>query len=183
MNSYVRVCAIVLFSLALLIGGESRASGQDRSVGLMVAAPTLIGIDLPLSDRLAVRPGISFSRSSSDFATVSGTRTDSTTSFSFSVSLPITVKQMERTRMYIAPLFAAQGFTASSSDGRLAGTSSTLWSGGGAVGFQGDIATRLTLFGEAGFTWGSRSSSSDPDDFNNTTSQTVAKVGVIFRFK
>jgi hypothetical protein len=197
MSGHRVTCATVL----VLLGIASPVSAQDeRRVGLVMGVPVQVGILWHATERVAVRPDVSFSWSSSDLAAASSDYVDYSSSTSLSrlslgLALLYYVGDDEGVRTYLAPRYRASRVSTSSestlvipgipdvlpgSDRRLTQVSH---SGGVSFGASYAPGDRLAVFGEAGLEFAT-SSSPRLDDIEATSRAvgTTAGVGVVFYF-
>lgn len=190
-------CATVL----VLLGIASSVSAQnERRVGLVMGVPVQVGILWHATERVAVRPDVSFSWSSSDLAAASSDYVDYSSStslsrLSFGLALLYYVGDDEGVRTYLAPRYRASRVSTSSEstlvipgipdvlpdrDRRLTQVSH---SGGVSFGASYAPGDRLAVFGEAGLDFAT-SSSPRLDDIEATSRAvgTTAGVGVVLYF-
>jgi hypothetical protein len=181
--------------LGLLLGACAAANAQEAGqIGITMGYPPSIGVVWHVSDSVAVRPEISFSRSSSDNEFSS----DNTTVVT-GVSGLFYLSKWDQVRTYVSPRFS-YGHATSDSGGTLGLTSkSSNYNVVGSFGAQYTPHKRFAVFGETGFGY-SRSTSSSTYEIPSlalegllptrpTTTSTVTGfssrtgVGVIFYFK
>jgi hypothetical protein len=157
----------LLSCLALLLSAGPASAQQERRTGLVMAAPAQVGFFWTLTDRVAVRPDLSWVWSTStldapsiiDGFDYSSSATTSRVSFGVSLLFYLGGDQV---RTYVAPRYAVSRTSASletdvglpeipglflpdRQDSQLA------HSGGCSFGVSHLLHERLGLFGEAGF--------------------------------
>lgn len=124
-------------------------------MGLTVSAPSAIGVIWHVSERVAIRPDISFSFSETDAegANVSDLSSHSVTLGGSSLFY---VGQWDSLRTYFAPRFSYSwaGSSARGSGPDLA-SSQDAWGLAGSFGAQYGLGTRFAVFAEAGLMYSS----------------------------
>ena len=201
---------IVAIGLVLLAARGSSAQETPR-FGLVMGYPTQAGVLVRLSDRVSIRPDISWSQSSLEATTtlitfgpgigppITTLRTTTTesTQIGIGVSGLFFLRARDQLRIYVSPRIT-YGRARSTSD---AGTGSldsrnadpidtvtNNYGGAGALGAPYALGTRFGVFGELGASYsrtGRPATSSSSIISANTTSRTTAirtSVGVIVFF-
>jgi hypothetical protein len=146
MKKCVVVCAVVL---AVTVIDVAPAAAQDAGkTGLMMTTDSSVGLTLRAGDSVAVRPSISFGRSTSDFGGLAdGERT--TTSWTPGVSVVFYVKSWDATRLYLSPQWMYSR-SKSSDEGGANEVTSTGHSLAAMLGAQHNLGARFAVFGEVG---------------------------------
>ena len=162
-RSTVVVCGVVM----LLASSTARA--QDAgNLGLTIAYPARIGLQWHVSDRVAVRPAVGFTRDwsenrFSDDADPSSTLESDTTSVDFEIGVPIGVAKWDNLRAYITPRYsysrsassaeAAFGFGPVDQvvlETSVVRSTAQTHGFGAALGLQHALHERFSIFAEAG---------------------------------
>lgn len=195
----------LIFSLAA-ISGVASAGAQDRGqVGITMGYPASIGIIWHMTDGVALRPELSFARSSSEstttatlttfppgtYTTTSQTTSNTSWQVAVGVSALFYVGKWDALRTYVSPriAYSRTSFTSSNSTiTPLLGPSDTIGSSyfaAGSFGAQYSLAKRFGVFGEvgAGYTRGKTSSGTLGRSESRTNSfGTRSGAGVILYF-
>lgn len=195
------VYRVAIASCLLLLSTAGTALAQnDRTVGLVMGVPVQVGLLWHATERVAVRPDVSFNWSSSESSSDSllsdlgygGTTSSSSTRVATGVSLLFYLTGAEDLRTYIAPRYSFSRSSSSSStdlsvpgvpDGLLLTSDSTHTSHsvGGLFGTSYSLGSRFTVFGEIGFDFSTLSSAL----VGSSTSKSVGTrggVGVVVYF-
>jgi hypothetical protein len=155
----MRIPRLVYLVSAVLLLAAASASAQDiGKTGLVMGFPGDIGLIWQASDKVAIRPAVSFSGSSSDETAASTTNW----SVSGDVSVLFYVKKYDSVRTYVAPRFifgrASSTFDAATlpviqgTPIEPSFTSHVTHTGGGAMfGAQYDAHRHFGVYGEVGF--------------------------------
>ncbi|HKB14139.1 MAG TPA: hypothetical protein VKD69_25920 [Vicinamibacterales bacterium] len=200
----MRRMLIVLIAVLLL---PRCAAAQDTPrFGVAMGYPAEVGVLWTVSDRLAVRPELNWTRTTTETTTIQtifsvngGVTTNSVTTKTTTmttgtgVSALIYVARREALRTYLVPRFSyARG--SSDTDPGLSlpvgvtptSTTTSSYGASGAIGAQYAVATHFGIFGELGIAYTrntlSFSPSSLPRDAKNTTTGIRSGVGVILFF-
>lgn len=142
-----------LWITVVLLASATAAHAQDESrLGISMGYPAAIGVHIPLSDTVTIRPAISFTGTSVTDTTIE----TSTWNLGLNVSALFYVHHDDRLRTYIAPtLEYGHGATNTSSSTILLPTTldsdRDTWGGSGLFGAQYSLNDRFGLFGEFGF--------------------------------
>jgi outer membrane protein with beta-barrel domain len=193
------LCVSTVLSLALSVAArpaaaQSQATSQqeERKVGITMGFPASIGVIFHASDKVAVRPELSFSGNSTD-----GTSSTSTDGWSVGtgVSALFYVATHDRVRTYVSPRLTYSRITFNSSSSLpspLLSTSSkstgTTWGGAGSFGAQYSPTPRFSVFGEVGLGFSRQTSHSSvttlviipSTDVKGNSWGTRAGVGIVF---
>jgi hypothetical protein len=165
----------LVFVLAACGTAKAQEAGQ---VGITMGFPASVGVIFHATDKVAVRPEFTFTRSSTD----SGPIHASAWSIGTGVSALFYLGSFDRVHPYVSPRFS---YTRSSSSAEGSAISSTTSNGTGVFGSFGaqySPSAKFSVFGETGFGYTSNSSKSDASgiELKNHTWGTRAGVGVIF---
>ena len=189
-------------SCLLLLSVTASAFAQtDHRVGLVMGVPVQVGVLWHASERVAVRPDVSFSRTSSEFDAslplggVAYTSSVGSTRVTTGVSLLFNVTDEGDLRTYVAPRY---GFSRSSSSsasdvsgpGGLGGLSDAsrstqaTHSVGGLFGAHYALGSRFALFGEVGLDFSTSSTTSALVETRSTgrSAGTRGGAGVVLYF-
>ena len=147
-----------VYGLVLLSISAAPARAQDKGdAGLAISVPTSIGVIWHASDRLAIRPDVTFGINETDGE---GTLPDiSSKSFTLGVSALLYTHRWDELRLYFSPRFIYSHAT-TSIDGAVNISDSTLssWGVAGSIGAQYALGSRFGLFTEAGLLYSSQRS-------------------------
>ena len=168
-----------LWILAFLLLVAVRANAQEKGQkGLVIAYPTSVGFIWNVTDRIAVRPDVTFTKSASVTPP-----TPSVDSYSFETgfSALFFVKKWQDVSAYVTPRFAYSRSKTTNSG--LAGGSAVIWSypASASFGVQYSVNQRFSVFGEAGLEY-SRLHNSSPFVLFRTTNNWKSKSGVGVNF-
>ncbi len=178
------------------------ASAQDAgAVGLTMGYPGALGIVWQVTDRFAIRPDVSVTRTSSDSTTtatglfggapLSSTNTSEGWGSAVGLSALVTVGSIDRLRLYVTPRVAYSHASSDSETGFDGGLSALTAStkgviASGSFGAQYNVHYRFALFGELGAQYASLTTRSDfPGSKSKTDSTSLglrSAVGVAFYF-
>ena len=173
-----------VFGIALWCLSTSTAWAQDKGdTGLTMSVPTAIGVIWHASDRLAIRPDVSFGFSETDGE--DGLPDLSSRSVSFGVSALLYTHRWGQLRTYVSPRFT-YSHAGTSIDGTVSSDSTlSTWSVAGSLGAQYALATRFGVFAEAGLSYASQRSETSGLGVSERTTWTFgtrAAVGGILYF-
>ena len=147
------VYGLVLWSIS-----AAPAWAQDKGdAGFAFSVPTSIGVIWHASDRVAIRPDVTFGINETDGE---GTIPDiSSRSFTLGVSALLYTHRWDELRLYFSPRFIYSHGT-TSIDGAVNISDSTLssWGVAGSIGAQYALGSRFGLFAEAGLLYSSQRS-------------------------
>ncbi len=192
---------VVLSCFLVVVGAVPALAQGNRTVGLVMGTPVQVGLLWHATDRVAIRPDISFSWSSSDLdASSVGDLEYSSSTTSSSLSLGLTLLYYlgddEGVRTYVAPRYRARRASTSTETELVIPSipnsvvpdfdrrdSSVNHSGGVSFGASYAPGARLAIFGEVGLDL-MVSSGPQVGDIESTsrTVGTTAGVGVVLYF-
>lgn len=142
-------------ALVLTVIGASPASAQSASkAGLTMSSGSAIGVYIPLGDQVTIRPQIAFQRTTAELP-VGGSTT--ATTWSPGVSLLLTLKTWDSTRLYVSPQYVYSRGNAESNGSESKGTAHSVT---GIIGAQHTLGSRFAVFGEVGMGWSKAESKS-----------------------
>jgi hypothetical protein len=182
-----RFLSLVTTTAVCLVLGSVAAGAQDAGkTGLAIGYPGGIGVLWHASDKVAVRPDITVSRSTSE-----GTTSDDSWGVGTDLTVLFYLKKSGNLRTYVAPRFSytrtsstLQITIASAQSTTTTSNKSTTNSSGGAglFGVQYSASPRFSVFGEAGIAFSHRSNEAGLTGTTSTGNSwgTTAGVGVIF---
>jgi hypothetical protein len=156
---YARIVAVA--TTALLLAPLVARAQDDPKVGVTMGYPSAVGVIWQMSNRVALRPEFTWTRTSVDLPStidpVSGTVTTSATSDSWQTGVGLSalfyVGRYDSLRTYVSPRFT---FTRTSASSGLAGTAASTSSDGwvystsGSFGAQYGLGRHFGVFGEIG---------------------------------
>lgn len=159
------------------------ANGQEKGrTGLVIAYPTSVGFIWNVTDRIALRPDVSFTKATSESTAVPTASLDSY-SIETGFSALFYAKKWQDVAAYVAPRFA---YSRSKATNTLASGGATVnWSYPGSVSFgiQYAVGQRFSVFGETGLEYSRFHSGSSFSAFPVTkTWKSKSGVGVVFYF-
>src|SRR5688572_22734925 len=162
-----KVCVI---GIALWCLSTASAWAQDKGdAGLAISVPSTIGVIWHASDRLAIRPEVTFGFTETDGE---GSLPDSSSrNVTIAVSALLYTHRWDEFRLYVSPRFTyLHGTTSISSPVDLGDSKLSSWAAVGSIGGQYALGTRFGVFAEAGLSYASqRSESGSPFITNRTT--------------
>ena len=188
-----------LFVFALCALPATAAAQEKGKKALTLGSPGAVGILWHATDKLAIRPDFTFSFSDSEGNGVES----STSSIGVGISALYYIKKWDQASAYFTPRV---GWTRSKSESEVSfvflpppigidfdfdnTSESTLsgWTGSAAVGFQGWIGTRFSIYGEVGLSYGRSTVDSDfsglsgSDEVKNSSFSPRSGVGIAFYF-
>jgi Outer membrane protein beta-barrel domain len=182
-----RLPAAVLLLPVLFVAQSVPALAQDTgNVGISMGYPASVGVVFQVTDSVALRPEISFTRISSDSDSAFGDINTSNYTYEIGISGLLYLGRWDKLRAYVAPGYAYRR-TGGSNEIDFPPIASTTVSGHsflGSFGAQYSLHEKFSVFGEAGlryFTQQTRSSFSNGGvEFRSIGSR--GAVGVIFYF-
>jgi len=152
----MRVTGIVATTaMAVLLGAGVAAAQDEPTVGLTMGYPASVGVLWHVTDRVALRPDVTWNRNTTESTLATGVGSSQTTldgrSLGLGLSVLLTVGEWEDVRAYVSPRFdyarttstIALALTASESD-------ASVYGAGLAFGVQYTPARRFGVYGEAG---------------------------------
>ena len=192
----------VLLGVVMLVAAARSAAAQEAGdVGVTMGYPGALGIVWHVTDGIAVRPDIAFTRSTSESTTsatgvfsgagLSSTSTSDGWGTTVGVSVLVNVRTIERLRLYLAPRLAYAHSTTDNETGLTgaltgftAKTTGVLASG--SFGSQYNVHDRFAVFGELGLQYTTQTTTSDfpgsSTEAEGTTFGLRSAVGVTFYF-
>ena len=166
--------------LGLLVLAPAAASAQEeRTIGLSMGFPASVAVLWHATDRVAIRPEITFSTVSTEVAD----RDSSGSAFSAGASVLLYTLQRDALSTYVAPAYAYAHASNESSSG-LESTSRTHQISG-SFGVQYRLGERVRVFGETGVSFSANSNEADDAFDSKTTSDRFGNrsaVGLVFYF-
>ena len=183
-----RLRAAVLLLPVLVVAQSAPALAQEtRNVGISMGYPASVGVVVHVTDSVALRPEISFTRISSDSDSPFGDFSTSNYTYEIGISGLLYVGRWDKLRAYVTPGYAYRRTGGSNEVTVFPEVDSTTLSGHdfkGSFGAQYSLHEKFSVFGEAGlryFTQQTRSAfSNGGTDFRSFG--TRGAVGVIFYF-
>ena len=170
--------------LVALLFVPSVAAAQERGdVGVFMGYPNL-GFVWQVSDKVAIRPEISFSSTSTEIeSNFGGSGTSRIWSVGFGASALLYLNDADRLRTYLAPQFTYNRSDVDASN-NVNGTVSDSYAFIGSFGTQYSLNDRFSIFGELGLGY---SHTNTESEISGTTSKgdrwsTRTGVGVILYF-
>lgn len=189
---------VVLMMVATL--APPAAAQQAGDIGLTMGYPGAAGLVWHITDGLALRPDVSLAASTSDSQTtatglpagsLSSTNRSDGWGGTLGLSALVTVRTIDRLRLYLTPR-VAYTHASSTSDTGFAGALSELTAttkgviASGAFGTQVNLHDRFALFGELGLQYTALTTTSDFPGSTSTTDSTSfglrSAVGLTFYF-
>jgi Outer membrane protein beta-barrel domain len=174
---------VVVLSLISAVAAEAQETGQ---AGLTMGYPGSIGFLWHPTDRVGIRPEISFGLSSGDLGT------SLFSSDAWNLGLGVTgifyLGRWDNLRTYVSPRFSfSRARSLSQSDNPFLPDSevtTSTYSATGSFGAQYSISRKFSVYGEAGFGYTRGTLSGSPLDLESTheTWGTHSGVGVVFYF-
>jgi hypothetical protein len=195
----MRIRPIALLTMMLALGAvTTSAQDQQQRVGLTMGYPASVGIIWHVTDKVAVRPDLSFLHTSNELAApisaFAATTSSDVTTVSIGVSGLFYVGKWDALRAYLSPRFAYSRLSGSNSVTSSIGVGDVLpaidvsstvsnYLVSGSFGAQYSLGRRFGVFGEVGY--GYTRASDDTRALSTTRSTTTGTrtgVGVIFYF-
>lgn len=175
---------VCVFGIAFCALSTTTAWAQDRGdTGLTISTPSAIGLIWHASDRLAIRPDVSFGFTETDGE---GTLPDiSSRNVSIGVSALFSTHRWDELRLYVSPRFTySHGTTSIDNPINIADSTLSSWAVAGSIGGQYALGTRFGVFAEAGLSYSSQQSesglSSSPDRTTWTFGTRTAVGGILY---
>jgi hypothetical protein len=184
----------ILVALAILVAPVAAAAQQSGDIGVTTGYPSAIGLLWHASDRIAIRPDLTFSWQSSEDADDRAELEDSRTSLGFGISGLFYTSDSDNLRTYLSPRFSYTRSRADIefSDTQTAETDADSYQISGSFGAQYTLGTRFSIFGEAGiaYSWFDATSISgldiprvdNTDEDRGKAFGTRTAVGIVFYF-
>ena len=175
--------SLLIITCVSFIAGSVTAQDKGQK-GLVIAYPTSVGFIWNVSDRIAIRPDVTFTRNTSEQGIpVPSTPAVNSYSIETGFSALFYVKKWQDVSAYVAPRFSySRSKTTNSS---LLGGSTVNWSypASASFGVQYTVNERFGVFGEAGLEYIRFHSGSPFSVFPLTkTWKSKSGVGVVFYF-
>ena len=158
------ILSIICVMLVFLGGRDAQAQDTPR-LGITMGYPAAVGVIWNVTDRLALRPEATISKTSveslgSDILVPATTQTNDTTQLGVGLSALIYLGTWDAVRAYVSPRFTYSRSSTSTNPGSTVFPSFTTDTTGnayattGSFGAQGSLGRRFGVFGEigAGFT-------------------------------
>jgi len=172
---------------ALIAFAPALAAAQEaRKVGIAIAYPTSVGILWHASDKIAIRPELTFGGSSTNTTSASFSIDGSGWNIGTGVSALFFLHTYDRLRTYITPRFSYGHASTTTNSSGVTTTNSTqtsnTYGGSGAFGAQYALGDRFSLVGELGFGFTHATITSSPLGTTGSGNAwgTRAGVGVVF---
>ncbi|HET7217644.1 MAG TPA: hypothetical protein VFJ02_06330 [Vicinamibacterales bacterium] len=180
-----RVVVVLAVSIIVLAARSARA--QERGdAGITMGYPASVGFVYHVTDRVAIRPELSFTfTDSSSDSTLTLLTTDSST-IGTGASAIVYLSRLDKLRTYVSPRYT-YARAKSTSESPFSGTSQTTITShtiAGIFGAQYALHDRFGVFGEVGVAYTSQANRSDVLDVrvDGDTFASRTGVGVIFYF-
>jgi hypothetical protein len=183
----LRLMAIVVVAMSLF-GARSALAQESGAVGVTMGFPASIGVIWHVTDKVAIRPELSFAHASTESAAtgpidiVTSTESDSV---QFGVSALFYLQKRDSLRTYVTPRYSYAS-SESSAAGPLAGLTleieSREHSFGGSFGAQYNLGERFAVFGEIGLIYTSIETTGLTLDREGSAFGTRSGVGVTLYF-
>ena len=166
---------VLALAISSLLATASPVSAQsDAKVGLAMGTPTAFSVIWHVDNRIALRPDIGFSHSTSE-NDVLGTEFSSTT-VSPGISALFYVSSWDQVRAYVSPRYTWSHLSASNSSG--SSQSSNAHAFAGSLGVQYTPHRRFGVYGEVGIGF----STVDAGDSSQTSTGVRHAIGAILYF-
>ena len=153
-ETVMRIISRALAVLAAIsVVGAGSAQAQEKKVGITIAYPSAVGVIWHATDRVALRPEITFSRSTSELNASFGGTEGTGWGVSTGISALFYVQRWDDVRGYLSPRIA-YGRTSSRSSSLLSTidseTTITTWSWSASYGVQYRPSDPFSIYGEVG---------------------------------
>jgi opacity protein-like surface antigen len=189
LTSRLMAAGVVLGSLTVPAAALAQEPGD---IGVTMGYPGGIGIVYHVSDRVAIRPEITFSATSGDSESSLSTTESDSTAVGIGGSVLFYLKEWDKLQSYFAPRYTYTHASTSSTStpqlpaiGAIESTTTTnAHAFVGTFGAQYALHERFSVFGEVGAGYTHQRATSDISGIESTTSQFTTRtgVGVIFYF-
>ena len=172
----------------MMAAASTTAFAQEKGqVGITMGYPSSVGVVWHVSDKLAVRPELSFAQSSSEVTVSglpSGTANTDGWNFGTGVSGLFYVRTQDQLHLYVSPRWTYSRVTSNSVASDITATS---WSIAGSFGAQYALSRHFAAFGELGLAYTHARATSTPvlpisSEAVGHTTGTRTGVGVIVYF-
>jgi len=175
-------------ALILVCGARTAEAQETRTVGITMGYPSSFGIHWQVNDKVAIRPELTLSGSSSNSSSNSFTGESENTAIGTGVSVLFYMGSYDHLRTYVAPRFnyghaSSENTTSSVTTFNSESTSEAI-SGAGSFGAQYNPTDRFSVFGEFGFSYAhtTTETSTSTQKVTGNAWGTRTAVGVIFFF-
>lgn len=195
----MRIHRELALAAAMLVCASGTAAAQGASqgagkVGLVMGFPAAVGIQWHLSDKVAIRPELSFSTTSTKTTTSSFDSEGDSWNIGTNISALFYLSTDDKLRTYFSPRFTwSHGSNTSELSSALINpitgvttsestTSNNSYGAGGAFGAQYSLGDRFAVFGELGLNY-AQSTTTSTTTSTKTTGHgfgTRTAVGIIF---
>ena len=181
----VRRCIVALAAVMMCAARTARA--QERGdAGITMGYPASAGFVYHVTDRVAIRPEVSFSFSDSSSEGETTLLTTDSTQFGTGVSAILYLARYDKLRTYVSPRYT-YARAKSTAESPFSGTTRTTIAShtvAGTFGAQYALHERFNVFGEVGVAYTSQSNTSGALDVRVETDSFASRtgVGVIFYF-
>jgi len=196
-----RALVWVLLAVVAAVPARPAAAQQAGDVGVTMGYPGALGVVWHVTGGVALRPDVAVTRSTSESTTtstgifqgaaLSSSNTSEGWNTTVGLSALVTVRTIDRLRLYLTPRVAWSHATSDNETG-LTGALSAFTAttkgvvASGAFGTQYNVHDRFALFGELGLQYTTLTTTSDfPGSKNDTDSTSLglrSAVGVTFYF-
>lgn len=174
-----RIVTTVVLAIICAVAATPAFAQEPSKVGLTLGFPSSLGLVIPVSDNVTLRPDLSFQRTTTDFEgqfTVVDSRTAS--SLAGGVSVLFYVTSVDKLRTYVSPRLAySRAWSSDDAKG-------TAWIVTGSFGGEYSLSDRFAVFGEVGLAWAraTSDSSSGLSTTRSTSWTTRSGIGGIIYF-
>ncbi len=162
-----------ILAAAAPVSAQSQSQSEAK-IGLAMGTPTALSVIWHVNDRVALRPEINFSRSTSENDVIDTKFTSSTVSPG--ISALFYVSSWDQVRAYVSPRYFWSHLSASNSSG--SSQSSNAHAFAGSVGVQYTPHRRFGVYGEVGFGF----STADAGDSTQSSAGIRHAIGAILYF-
>jgi len=143
----MRIYGILLLACSIIIGGTTAAGAQEAGkVGITMGYPAAIGLLWHLSDRVALRPELSFTLTDSSSESIVNAESNFWT-LGTGVSALFYWPATDNLRTYVAPRFS---YARTHGDSNTTESTTDVYTIAGMFGAQYSLGRRFAAFGEVG---------------------------------
>jgi len=180
--------AVLVLSMVVFLSVAGRTAAQDKgNAGISMGYPASIGFVYHVSDRLALRPEISFIRTTSDRDSTFGDISTKGLTFEIGISGLFYVRRWDKVRAYVSPGYSYRHSDVSVDSPDLLDFDTSTFTGhrfSGSFGVQYSLHERFSVFGEAGLQYLTQQIESDLSlaESKMKTFGSRTAIGVIFFF-
>ncbi len=186
--------------MLLTVAARPAAGQQAGDVGVTMGYPGAIGVVWHVTEGFALRPDVTLTRNTSESRTtsslfqgqdLSSTTTSEGWASALGLSALVTVRTIERLRLYLSPR-VAYSYSTSENESGLTGALSAFTAttrgviASGSFGTQYNVHDRFALFGELGLQYTTLTTESDfpgsSNEIDSTSFGLRSAVGVTFYF-